>query len=100
MQYDAPPQPWLIQVPADPSVRSAQAEWNEYLRVSQQQGGLISQALAAKLLGVSRTRVGQLIQLKKLANWDLLDHSWVSATEIMQRCTATPDLGGRPKKSA
>jgi hypothetical protein len=99
---DQPPaaQPWLMEVPASTVAPSAQDQWNEYLRVNEEQGGLISQALAAKLLGVSRARVGQLIERKKLAAWKLLDHSWVSATEIMQRCTATPDLGGRPKKSA
>jgi predicted transcriptional regulator len=89
-----------MEVPASSTTPTARGQWTEYLRVNEEQGGLISQALAAKLLGISRARVGQLVDRKKLAAWYLLDHSWVSATEIMQRCTATPDRGGRPKKSA
>jgi hypothetical protein len=97
--HDAPPQPWLLEVQADTTHKSTLQQWQEYQETAERVGGLISPALAAKLLNVSRARVGQLTDEKKLAVWNFLDHPWVSAVEVVHRI-GNPLPVGRPKKTA
>jgi hypothetical protein len=96
--HDAPPQPWLIEVPAQALAKTARNDWESYIADCSAEGGLLQPGTAAKLLDVHRSRPWQLIDAGKLRRFEHFGHTWVSCKEIRERLIAPVDRGGRPKK--
>jgi hypothetical protein len=95
--HDAPPQPWLIEVPAKSITKSVRQQWQDYTDACAESRGLVSPTTAATLLGVHRSRVYQLLEAKKLDVQHHFGHPWLSCAQLMQRLTEPKDVGGRPK---
>jgi hypothetical protein len=98
MHHDAPPQPWLLEVPADALAKTSRQAWEAYIADSSAEGGLLQPATAARLLDVHRSRPWQLLGAGKLTRFEHFGHTWVSCRELKQRLLAPVDRGGRPKK--
>ncbi len=94
---DSPPQPWLLEVPASSTAKSARQEWEAYMTTSLAEGGLLQPSTAARLLDVHKSRAFQLLDAGKLTRFEHFGHSWVSCREIKERLLS-PTPTGRPKK--
>jgi hypothetical protein len=92
-----PAQPWLIEVPTRALTKTVRQEWQEYTSSCEAEKGLVLSSTAAKLLGVSSARIAQLLARGKLTKFDHLGHTWVSATQLMDRLASPVDKGGRPR---
>jgi len=55
----------------------------EFAAISQRQGGLIPQAMAATVLGVSRQRINQLVKEGTFSVWTFYGRPWLSQAEIV-----------------
>lgn len=74
----------------------ARGELTSFLTVSTEQKGLIRQADAASILGISRARVGQLVEAGTLAGWEFFGNRYVSASHVAARVACRP-AAGRPR---
>lgn len=63
--------------------KTALAEIRDYIRASREQGGLITQGQAARLLEVSGGQVGVWLRRGRLTSFDVAGLKMVSAAEIM-----------------
>jgi hypothetical protein len=99
MQMEAPPQPWLIEVPSRSIAKSLRQQWQEYTDDCERERGLVMPATAAKLLEVHKSRPFQLLDSGKLTRFSHFGHDWISCRELMARLSAPVDRGGRPKVS-
>jgi excisionase family DNA binding protein len=97
---DQPPQPWLIEVPASAVTKTVRRQWQDYTSDCESEHGLIMPGTAAKLLGVSRSRVYQLLEAGKLVEFEHFGHKWLSCSQLMQRLSEPVDRGGRPSLKA
>lgn len=70
----------------------------DFRRVSEAQGGLMRAADAARLVGVSRNAIYELVQRGKLATWDFHGTPFVSVAALEARAAAPRDKGGRPAR--
>jgi hypothetical protein len=70
-------------------------EIEEYQRAQQQDGPLISQTVAARIVGLSRQRVSQLLEAGRLRRWDFFDQPYVSLPEIQNFKTLDRPIGRR-----
>jgi excisionase family DNA binding protein len=98
MVHDAP-QPWLIEVPAGSVSKSVRVQWQDYTDDCEREKGLVTAGTAAKLLGVHRSRVYQLLDANKLDTFHHFGSQWLSCAQLMHRLTEPTNVGGRPKKS-
>ena len=69
-------------LPRKKGMRAAWKEFKEFVRVSKEQGDLVPVSLAAKLLGVTETRIGQLVEDGALGTWSYFGRRWLSATQL------------------
>jgi excisionase family DNA binding protein len=95
--HDASPQPWLIEVPSRSIAKNLRTQWQDYTDDCERERGLIAAGTAAKLLGVHRSRVYQLIQAKKLDVFEHFGTQWLSGAQLTHRLTEPKQAGGRPK---
>ncbi len=93
VMHDASPQPWLIEVPSRSIAKSLRMQWQEYTNDCEREKGLVTGATAAKLLGVHKSRVYQLLEAKKLDTFDHFGSRWLSCAQLMQRLTEPPKTG-------
>jgi excisionase family DNA binding protein len=91
--HDAPPQPWLIEVPSRSITKTIRSQWQDYTADCEREKGLVTGATAAKLLGVHRSRVYQLLEAKKLDTFDHFGSRWLSCSQLMHRLTEAPKAG-------
>lgn len=92
MIQDAP-QPWLIEVPARTITKTVREQWQDYTDDCANERGLVSPTVAAKLSGISRMRIYQLIDKKKLDVLEHFGHPWLSCAQLMQRLNDRPKAG-------
>lgn len=71
-----------------------------FRETSEQEQGLLIQAQAAHLLGVSPQALQDLIERKRLRSWEFFGKTYVSARELAERQAAPKAKGGRPRKEA
>jgi hypothetical protein len=70
----------------------------QFMRVSSEEGGLLSPSQAAVVLEVSPQRVAELVKLGQLRKWDLLGKSYVSVRDVDAR-RKTELKAGRPVRA-
>ncbi len=74
------------------------AELRQMSSVSVQENGMLNQAQAAAVLGVSPRRVAELVELGRLTRLDFLGRTYVSVREVLERREADVKAG-RPARS-
>ena len=82
---DAQVHPGLVKKKA-PARRGALAvleQFREFKRISEQRGGLVPQAVAGTVLGVSRQRIHQLISEGTFSVWEFYGMNWLSQEEVV-----------------
>jgi hypothetical protein len=101
MNTDTPPpaQPWLIEIPAKALTKGIREEWQEYLSATEEEKGLLSASVAARILGVSHQAVDDLLKRKKLTRLEFFGHGWISGREVLHRLTSPREKSG-PKPRA
>lgn len=72
----------LDALPRRKGVRAAWKEFQEFVAVSREQGELLPVGMAAKLIGVTQTRIGQLVSDGALRTWDFFGRRWLSGIEL------------------
>jgi hypothetical protein len=92
--------PWLIEVPPRSIAKSLRQAWQAYTDDCERERGLIAAGTAAKLLGVHRSRVYQLMEAKKLDVFEHFGTQWLSGAQLTQRLAEPKQVGGRPKLQA
>jgi hypothetical protein len=55
----------------------------DFMKISQQRGGLVPQSTVATILGVSRQRVHQLVTEGTLSHWTFYGMKWLSQEEVV-----------------
>jgi excisionase family DNA binding protein len=85
----------LDELPQRRGIRAVWKELKEYMAVSDEQGELVTVSMAARLLGVTETRIGQLILDGTLRTWRFNGRRWLSGAELaafvkMQRPSGIP----------
>lgn len=78
----------------------SKAEFEAFYRDYEREGGLIPPAMAARLVGVHRSRVHQLLDAGELTKFEHVGQVFVSKREFVAWIHAERDKGGRPKKAA
>jgi excisionase family DNA binding protein len=91
--HDASPEPWLIEVPARSIAKTLRSQWQDYTADCEREKGLVMAGTAAKLLGVHRSRVYQLLEAKKLDTFLHFGSHWLSCAQLMHRLTEPPKTG-------
>jgi hypothetical protein len=91
---------WFVEVPSRAITKTVREQWQEYTSDCESEKGLVQATTAAKLLGVNRSRVYQLLQEDKLTRFDHFGHQWLSCQELMHRLSEPADIGGRPRLAA
>ncbi len=92
MHHDSP-EPWLIEVPSRSIAKSLRNQWQDYTDDCEREKGLVTASTAAKLLGVHRSRVYQLLEAKKLDTFQHFGSQWLSCAQLMHRLTEAPKAG-------
>ncbi len=95
--HDASPQPWLIEVPSRSIAKNLRNLWQDYSSDCERERGLVTPSTAAKLSGISRQRIYQLIETEKLDTFPHFGTQWLSCRQLMQRLAEPKEVGGRPK---
>lgn len=75
-------------------------ETTAFLEVSAAEGGLMTAAQAAIVLGVCRQSVMQSIERGKLRSWQFFGRPMVSNVDVVARLKGPREKGGRPRKEA
>jgi len=88
----------LLELPAEgrwaAAWRETKAEWNDYMADAEAELGLVPKAVAARMLGVSRQRIHQLLVADKLTSFSHFDSEFVSLREVRDRFLTPKDKGG------
>ncbi len=84
--------------PQEQTLAWVRQEYHRYLALSNERKGLLTQAQAAAILGVSRQRVHELVQQKRLDMIEILDGRYVYGDEILAYASEEKSKGGRPSK--
>lgn len=87
-------------LPRNTVVQTIRDEWNALRRATRELDGIIGPADAAKILGVSRQRVHQLIKTGAIRAVETENFIYVSAGDVHDRLANPVNLGGRPKKTS
>ena len=87
-------------LPRNTVVQTIRDEWNALRRASSELGGILGAADAAKVLGVSRQRVHQLMRGGEIRFVETEHFLYISAADVHDRLAAPVNPGGRPKKTA
>ncbi len=90
--------PWLIEVPPRSIAKSLRQAWQAYSADCEREHGLVNPSTAAKLSEISRQRIYELIETKKLDTFPHFGTQWLSCRQLMRRLAEPKDIGGRPKK--
>lgn len=70
----------------------------EFLQIAKRESGLLPFADAARVLGVSRGRITQLVQKGQLRPFRFFgESSFVSGREVLERLKTVDKRGGRPR---
>lgn len=75
------------------------AEFERFRRVSESEGGLIAKAQAALVLGVSKQRVSDLVEEKRLRQHDFFGKEFISCKDL-ESFRKIERKTGRPKAAA
>jgi hypothetical protein len=95
LQFELPAMP-------DPQTRFAkawkesQADWDAYMRDAKREDGLLLPAMAARLIGVSRQRLDQLMTAERLTRFEHFDRVWLSRLQLAHWVREERSKGGRP----
>jgi hypothetical protein len=89
--------PWLFEVPRRSIAKSLREQWQAYSGDCERERGLVTPSTAAKLSEISRQRIYQLIEAKKLDTFPHFGTQWLSCRQLMRRLAEPRDAGGRPK---
>jgi predicted XRE-type DNA-binding protein len=84
--------------PKENTVAWVRQEYHRYLALSSERKGLLTQAQAAAILGVSRQRVFELVAQKRLNLIEILDGRYVFGDEVLAYASEEKSKGGRPSK--
>ena len=90
----------LQAAPGDRALAREEA-WQQVEKMSEamiQEKGLLNHAQAALLLDVSTRRVGELVRLRKLADFTFLGRKYVSIREVWDRNKQDLKAGRRPRR--
>lgn len=71
----------------------------EFGRISGREGGLVTVMVAARLLGLSRTRIDQLVAAGRLRVVPFEGHVFISCFSIEEYAKQEKSKGGRPRIS-
>ena len=73
--------------------------FSEFRRVSVREEGLVTASQAADILGVSKSRIGQLGEVGAVSSWSFWGRRYYSLREVGARRVAELSKGGRPRSS-
>ncbi len=76
--------------------RETKAEFDAYLKEAEREGGLLLPSMAARLVGLHRSRIHQLLAEGRFTKFEHLDQVWISRREFAAWVHSERDKGGRP----
>jgi len=80
-EFDGMPEPTEAK-PRKGSRAWKQAEWNRFLELAAEHDGLTLPVMASIALGLSRTRVMQLMDDGKLRSWEIMGKRFLSCRDV------------------
>ncbi len=93
---------YLFDVPqVEPKEQTAawhRQEFNRFMDLQRERGGLLTASQAALVLGVSRQRVQQLTNEGRFEVLEILDGRYLCGDQLMAYAAAEKMKGGRPSK--